>query len=224
MDWKVLAPLIGAIAPTAGSILGGLIPFPGGSMIGQKFGEIIARQFGATTPEEAAKAITTTAEANRDLALAKINAATAEARAQIDGFVAYEKAVLEAVQVGLKETGQTMRLELAPENRHFFYVGWRPAIGWTFVAFAIAFGSMLTVAASGAAFSDNARPLEILTEAWPIFLAYFGTLALMVGVYIPSRTAEKRVGVDTSAKKEPVPPPVVKPPAKPPLRAPEPRT
>jgi hypothetical protein len=69
----------------------------------------------------------------------------------------------ESIREGLRQTGQTMRLELAPENRHWFFTGWRPAIGWTFVLFAISFGSMLTLAAAGAALSDNARPLQILT-------------------------------------------------------------
>lgn len=229
MDWKSLGPIIGAVAPVAGSILGGLIPFPGGSLIGEQFGKIIARQFGvAPTAEAVAGAV---AGSPNEVVLAKIAAATEEAKAQIVGFTEMEKAAQESVRAGLLQTGQTMRLELDPERRHWFYTGWRPAIGWTFVIFAISFGAMLTLAAAGAALSDNARPLEILSSAWPIFLAYFGTLGLMVGVYIPSRSMEKKAMVDTSSAKSapPQPPSPLKPPSppappKPPLPLREPRT
>lgn len=221
MDWKSLAPLIGALAPTAGKIIGGFLPIPFASVIGEQFGNVIARQFGTTTPAATAEAIRSDPEA-----VAKINAAMEIGKAQINGFVEAEKAALDAVKVGLEQTGQTMRLELAPENRHWFYTGWRPAIGWVFVLFSISFGSMLTLAAAGAALSDNARPLQILTDAWPIFLAYFGTLGLMVGVYIPSRSLDKAKFVDTSTvPAKPAPPaPAPKPVPKPVLPIREPRT
>jgi hypothetical protein len=181
----------------AGSILGGLIPFPGGSLIGQKFGEIIAKQFGlpaTATPAQVSGAIV---NAGEETARAKIDAAVEQARIEVDGFVEYEKAILHATEVGLAQTGETMRAEIGHES--LFFTGWRPAIGWVFVLFALSFGVMLTGAAAGAAFFSNASPLKILTDAWPIFLAYFGTLGLMVGVYIPSRSAEKKTAIENAA-------------------------
>jgi hypothetical protein len=46
MDWKDVAKVVAPFAPTLGGFLGGFIPFPGGAMIGQALGNIIARQFG----------------------------------------------------------------------------------------------------------------------------------------------------------------------------------
>lgn len=204
MDWSAVVPVVASLAPMAGSILGGLIPFPGASMIGQKFGEVIAKQFGLpanATPSSVRDAI---AAAGEETARAKIAAAVEQARAEIAGFVAIEQAYLHAVETGIAQTGETMRAELA--HQHWFFTGWRPAIGWIFVLFALSFGVMLSVSAAAAAFFSNARPLEILTNAWPIFLAYFGVLGLMVGVYIPSRSTEKKAAIETAAKPVTVPP------------------
>lgn len=191
MDWKDIARVVAPLAPTAGSILGGLIPFPGGSFIGQKFGEIIAAQFGVQpTPQAVSEAI---ASATEETARAKINAAVEQARIQVQGFVDIERAYLHLAEVGLTQTGQTMRAEL--EHQHWYFTGWRPACGWVFVANAIAFGVMLLLAACRAQLGDPA-PLKILTEAWPIFAAYFGTLAAMVGVYVTCRSQEKKAATE----------------------------
>lgn len=196
MNWSSVVPVVASLAPMAGSILGGLIPFPGASIIGQKFGEIIAKQFGlpaTATPSQVSDAIVSAGE---ETARAKINAAVEQARIEIDGFVEIEKAYLHAVEVGVTQTGETMRAELGHES--LFFTGWRPAIGWVFVLFALSFGAMLTVAAAAAAFFSNASPLKILTDAWPIFATYFGVLGLMVGVYIPSRSAEKKAAMENA--------------------------
>jgi hypothetical protein len=195
MNWTDVAKIIAPILPEAGSILGGLIPFPGGSLIGEEFGKIIAAQFGvAPTPDAVAAAVNTNPN---EVVLAKINQAIELARIQIDGFSDLEKAYLHTVETGLSQTGDTMRADIGHES--LFFTGWRPAIGWVFVFEAVCFGLMLTVAAGAAAFFNNSRPLEIITNAWPIFLAYFGTLGLMVGVYIPSRTAEKKAAIANNA-------------------------
>jgi hypothetical protein len=197
MDWSAVVPVVASLAPMAGSILGGLIPFPGASLIGQKFGEIIARQFGlpaTATPSQVNDAIVSAGE---ETARAKINAAVEQARIEVDGFVEIEKAILHATEVGLSQTGETMRAEIGHES--LFFVGWRPAIGWVFVLFAFSFGAMLTVAAAAAAFFSNKAPIQILADAWPIFLLYFSTLGLVVGVYIPSRSAEKKSAIESGS-------------------------
>lgn len=219
MDWKDVGKLIAPLAPMAGSILGGLIPFPGGSIIGQKLGEMIAGAFGvAPTPAAVSEAV---ANSTEETARVKINAAVAQARAEIEGFVEVEEAYLHAVEVGLAQTGETMRLELRPENRHWFFTGWRPASGWVFVVYATAFGAILMLAGVMSAFFGKPEALDRLSNAWPIYAAYFGTLAAMVGVYVVARTADKVSGVDTTAAKPatPKPPP---PPAKPVLSTPKP--
>lgn len=200
MDWSTVGKLIGPLAPAAGSILGGLIPFPGASLIGQKLGELIAGQFGVPpTPQAVSEAIATAGE---ETARAKINAAVEQARIQVDGYVDIEKAYQHTIEVGLIETGATMRAEL--DRQHWFFTGWRPAAGWIFDISALVFGAMLSVAAAQAAFWNNPTPLKILTDAWPIFLAYLGTLALMVGVYIVGRTQEKVASASTPVAAPPV--------------------
>src|SRR4051794_5654357 len=125
MDWSTVVPVVASLAPMAGSILGGLIPFPGASLIGQKFGEIIARQFGlpaTATPSQVSDAIV---NAGEETARAKINGGVEQARIEIDGFIENEKAYLHTVEVGIAQTGETMRAEIGHES--LFFTGWRPA-------------------------------------------------------------------------------------------------
>lgn len=195
MDWKVVGTLLATTAPMAGKILGGLIPFPGGSLIGEQFGKIIARQFGvAETPAAVAGAIS--ANPN-EVVLAKINQAIEIARVEVAGFVDIEKAYLHTVEVSLTQVGATMRAEIGHE--HWFFNGWRPAAGWVFVLYAAVFGAILMVAAVASAFFDKTQALDRLTAAWPIFAAYFATLAAMVGVYIIGRSQEKGRAIENNA-------------------------
>lgn len=203
MDWSAVVPVVASLAPMAGSILGGLIPFPGASLIGQKFGEVLAKQFGLPANATAGQLNSAIVAAGEETARAKINAALEQSRAEIAGFVEVEKAYLKTVETGVIQVNETMRAEIGHE--HWFFTGWRPAIGWIFVLFAMSFGTMLTVAAAAAAFYSNNRPLEILSNSWPIFLVYYSTLGLMVGVYIPSRSMEKKAVIETKQ-----PPPKVK--------------
>lgn len=211
MDWKTIAPLVGSIAPLAGSILGGLIPFPGGSLIGEKFGRIIAGQLGVQPTPEAVneKLATATEETKR----AVITAAVDKARVEVDGFVAYERAVLEAQVKNLSDVNATMRAEAtAPES--LFYRGWRPAFGWAFVAIWSVFGLALTYVTLRAAWL-SANPLQTLQDAWPLFASYFGPGAAVLGVLIPSRSIEKKAAIENAAPMPNAVPPKVVPPAKP---------
>lgn len=187
MDWTTIAPLVAGFAPTLGGFLGGLIPFPGGAFIGQKLGEIIASQFGVpATPQDVANAIKSNPDA---IVIAKLNAATEQARIEVEGFRVAEEEYTKRVIASLEQTGLTMRAEIGRE--HWFFQGWRPACGWIMVVEASGFGIMLLYAAALAAFWNNPLPLKTLGDAWPIFLAYFGALGLVVGVYVFARTAEK---------------------------------
>jgi hypothetical protein len=225
MDWVAVGKLIAPLAPVAGSILGGLIPVPGGSVIGQKFGEAIARAFGVDpTPKAVSDAV---AAAGEETARAKINAALEQCRAEISGFVELERLHTQAVIASLTQTNETMRVEVRPENRHWFYTGWRPTAGWLFNLFATVFGVLLAWA-SVVAILGNAKPLDVLHNAWPLYAAFLGALALIVGVYMSGRSFEKGKAIEQGAPvviKPPViipevkPPPATKP-AAPPARPP----
>lgn len=199
MEWKTIAPIVGAVAPMAGSILGGLIPFPGGSLIGQKFGEIIAKQLGvAPTPQAVSEALATSTEETKRAA---IEAATEKARAEIDGFVAYERAILEAQVKNLSDVNATMRAEadIAPERReHWFFRAWRPAFAWGVLAVYVPFGLVLSFVAARAAYLSP-DPLKSLNDAWPLLVGYFGVGLAVVGVLIPSRSIEKKAAIENAA-------------------------
>lgn len=188
MDWKEVGTLIAPLAPVAGSILGGFLPIPGGSVIGQKFGELIAGAFGvAPTPQAVSDAI---AKSNNDVVIANINAALSQARAQIDGFVEYEKAVQATIQKSIEQVNQTMRVEVLPENRHPFYTGWRPMAGWILDWYMGCFGILL-LWATIVTLRSSPDPLKAMSDAWPIYGSYIGALGLIVGVAIIGRSQEK---------------------------------
>lgn len=105
MDWSALTPLIAGAAPTIGGLLGGLIPFPGGAILGQVAGKVLAEALGVPpTPEAVKEAIETrdTAEVQSRLSEAEVRM-----RTEVERF----KAQLEDVQdargttVKLAETG-----------------------------------------------------------------------------------------------------------------------
>lgn len=195
MNWIDVAKLIAPIAPALGGLLGGFIPVPGGAIAGQALGNVIAQALGVpATPTAVAGAVTTMEER---VLIAKLNAATEEARAKWPAFAEAEKAYYDA-QARIAETvNVTMRAELASQQ-HWFYTGWRPAAGWIFDFFSVAFGLILTWAAIRAMFGDPTS-LKVLSDAWPIFAAYLGVLAAMVGVYIIGRSQEKTKAIEVAA-------------------------
>lgn len=201
MDWKDIAPIVGAVAPTAGKILGGLIPFPGGSLIGEQFGRIIAQTLGVPADPAAVK---TALEADTNKAIAVINSATERARIEVDGFVRYEEAVQKTIQTSIEQTNQTMRVELLPENRHWFFTGWRPAAGWTLVVFMSGLGVMI-LWATVIAIGGKDAALKTMTDAWPLYVSYIAALAALVGVYVIGRSQEKAKAIEVAAP-TPVPP------------------
>jgi len=92
MDWSAVSQLVGQMAPTLGGLLGGLIPFPGGAILGQIAGKVIAENLGvAPTPDAVSTAITT---GDPEVVKAKL----AQAEAQINAEVEKYKAQLGDVQ------------------------------------------------------------------------------------------------------------------------------
>ena len=195
MDWLGVAKLIAPLAPALGGILGGFIPIPGGALAGQALGNVIAQALGVpATPVAVAGAATTMEER---ILIAKLNAATEEARAKWPAFAQAEEAYYAAQAKIAESVNITMRAELAPETRHWFFTGWRPAAGWIFDIFASVFGVILTWAAFRAMTGDAAA-LKALADAWPIFAAHLGFLAAMVGMYVIGRSQEKAKAIETA--------------------------
>ena len=112
MDWSALSPLIASAAPTLGSLLGGLIPFPGGAVLGEVAGKVLAQALGVPpTPEAVSNAIT---NANP----AAVSAALSEAEARITAEVEKHKAdlasVADARAVNLKLYEAGSKISYAP--------------------------------------------------------------------------------------------------------------
>lgn len=100
MDWSVIGGLVGQAAPTIGSLLGGLIPFPGGAILGQVAGKIVAEALGVPpTPEAVHTAIT-----NGDPAVvnAALSAADTKMQAEVEKFKASLADVQDARETTVK--------------------------------------------------------------------------------------------------------------------------
>jgi len=208
-EWKDVGQVIAPMAPTIGGLLGGFIPFPGGALAGQALGSIIAKQFGVEpTPEAVKNAIQNNPN---EVVLAKLHAATEEAKAQWPAIAEIEIAHTKLQAAALGAVNETMRVELA--HQHWFFTGWRPACGWVFVFANIAFGVLLAYATLKAVNGDD-KALVVITNAWPIYTAYFGILAAMVGVYVVGRSNEKAALNKAAEVVPPAPTVPVKPPAK----------
>lgn len=150
-------------------------------------------------------AITGIGRAISDAKVAAINAATEQERikslervkaleAERDKLIAEINAQAQVLTASVTEVNETMRLEMLPENRHWFYTGWRPAAGWTFDIYANVFGILL-VAATLMVITGNPEPLREVAAAWPVYAAYFTMLLLVVGASVVARSADKRAGV-----------------------------
>lgn len=112
MDWNAVGALVGPMAPTIGGLLGGLIPFPGGAILGKVAGQVVAEALGvAPTPTAVATAIQTGDPAT-------VQAALTEAEARMNTEVEKFKAQLEDVQdaraTGLEYAKQNSRIQWAP--------------------------------------------------------------------------------------------------------------
>lgn len=150
--------------------------------------------------------ISTLTKGIADAKIASINAATEKDRiaadervkalqAERDVQIAQLQAQTAVMQTALAQINETMREEIKPENRHWFYTGWRPASGWVFVFIAAMFGACLIYAT----ILDGSM-LKRVDEAWKIYSAYFAVLAAMVGVYVVARSTDKANGVSTSTR------------------------
>lgn len=92
MDWSSVGGLVAQAAPTIGSLLGGLIPFPGGAILGEMAGKVLAEALGVPpTPQAVSNAIQT-----GDPAV--IQAKLSEAESRMNAEVEKHKADLADVQ------------------------------------------------------------------------------------------------------------------------------
>lgn len=82
MDWSALVPLVASAAPTIGGLLGGLIPFPGGAILGQVAGKVLAEALGVPATPEAVKGAIDTGDPS--IIQAKLSEAESKMQAEVE--------------------------------------------------------------------------------------------------------------------------------------------
>lgn len=112
MDWSAVGSLIGPMAPTIGSILGGFIPFPGGAVLGSLAGKMVASALGVPpTPEAVHDAVTT---GDPDVIKAKLASADVEMNAEVEKHKADLADVADARSTNLELMKAGSKISYAP--------------------------------------------------------------------------------------------------------------
>lgn len=109
MDWSAISSIVATSAPTIGGLLGGLIPFPGGAILGQVAGKVLAEALGVPPTPQAVSTALTTGDPN-DIQ-AKLVAADNKMNAEVEKFKAQLADVQDAraTQVKLVQAGSSIQ-------------------------------------------------------------------------------------------------------------------
>lgn len=112
MDWSAVGQLIAQTAPTLGGLLGGMIPFPGGAILGQIAGKVIAENLGVPPTPDAVNAAITTGDPA--VVQAKLAQAEAEINAEVEKYKAQLADVQDARRTNLGYANVGSRIQWAP--------------------------------------------------------------------------------------------------------------
>lgn len=184
MDWTQVGKLIVPMAPTIGSILGGLIPIPGGSLIGQEAGSILAQALGVNNdPASVAGAIT--GDPN---AAAKIQAAESEAAAKWSALAQIAQAQFQSNASQAESVNATMRSELAAGQKWY---AWRNLYGYSvgFEATATSWVILYAILFDPKIFAEVSSSLSF-------FLSWYGMRFGLLG-YIHNQSTQEKVAAVT---------------------------
>lgn len=189
MDWgdfgKIIGPILINNAPTIGGIIGGFIPIPGGSIIMQEVGSILANQFGTQPGDKdgLAKAIL-----NDPNAAAKITAAETEAAAKWPALAEIAKANAESNAKQSKEINATMRAETAKGQPWW---AWRNLYGYS-VAFECTATSWIILYA----IIIDPTKFKAVSDSMSFFLSWYGLRMGLLG-YIHNQATQEKVAAVT---------------------------
>lgn len=188
IDWsdlgKTVGPILANNAPTIGGILGGLIPIPGGSLIGQEAGQLLANAFGTQNdPTAIANAIQ-----NDPNAAAKITAAETEATAKWPALAQMAQAIAQANSTEAESINATMRQELAAGQKWY---AWRNVYGYSVGLETSTFSLIL---AYGIVFSP---PVMQNIQASFSFLITWYTLRFGLLGYIHNQATQEKIAAAT---------------------------
>lgn len=184
MDWKAVGELVGPMAPTIGSLIGGFIPIPGGSLIGETAGKLLASALGVdATPEAVGNAI-----ANDPNAAAKISAAESEAAAKWPALAEIAKARFAANATEAESINATMRQELAQGQAWW---SWRNLYGYSVGIEATATSWVILYA-----LVFNAAIYKNVADSLSFFLSWYGMRFGLLG-YIHNGASNEKIAAVT---------------------------
>lgn len=191
MDWKdIVGPVMQSAAPTIGSILGGLIPFPGGSLIGEELGRLVAKQFGVDpTPEAVNTAIQNTPS---DIAAAKLQAAEAEAIAKWPALAQIAQAEGADRTAQSQTINATMQAEVAKGQPWW---AWRNLWGYSVTVEGAAVGCIVLYDLA----SGDFKAVNVFLSASSFFYTWYGMRIGVLGYIFRGASNEKIAAVTGEA-------------------------
>lgn len=209
MDWKAIAGLIAPFAPTAGRFLGGLVPFPGASIVGGLLGDAIAAALGVeATPEAVGKAIETMPP---DQLQARLDAVEGEAKAKYDAMARIAEAEAQERTAQSQAINETIRAEAA---QGVSWWHWRHLLGYVPVLIGVEVASLLPLFLAGKITpTDMVAVIGAITPFLTIVSALLGYVAqdttklkatAITGEHAPSMTDNLVKVVKSAVGKPPV--------------------
>lgn len=189
MNWQDIAgPLASIGAPTLGKILGGLIPIPGGAILGEWAGNAVAEALNVpATPEAVSTAIARDPNAAAT-AVAKVEAeASAKWQAQAD--IAKSQAEVGKAQV--EQVNETIRAEASKPDG--WWGSWRTVLAYELAIECPAWAGLImySVALDKAGVSD-------LINASGLIMAWWGARFGVLGVHVWTGSNERQVAMTGS--------------------------
>lgn len=187
MDWKdIVGPLVQTAAPTIGGLLGGLIPMPGGSLIGEELGKIIAGQFGV----EATPAAVNSAIQNlpSDVATAKLQDAESEALAKWPALAQIAQAEASDRTAQSQAINATMTAEVAKGQPWY---AWRNIWGYSVTIECAAVGCIIIEAL----FTGDPKGVNLFLSASSFFYTWYGMRIGVLGYIFRGASNEKIAAV-----------------------------
>lgn len=186
-DWgSIVGPLLKSAAPTLGSLLGGFIPIPGGSLIGEEIGKIIAGQFGVdATPEAVGSAIQNSPS---DIATQKLQAAEAEALAKWPALAQIAQAEAQDRTAQSQAINATMQAEVAKGQPWF---AWRNLWGYSVMAECSAVGSIILYNLA----TGDFKSVNVFLSASGFFYTWYGMRIGVLGYIFRGASNEKIAAV-----------------------------
>lgn len=184
MDWKTVAQLVAPFAPTLGKVLGGLIPVPGGALLGEWAGKALAEAFGVpATPDAVSGAIQSMPASEAADRLARVEQ---EAVARWDAMARMEEARAADRTAQSQAINETIRAEATANASNVSRWHWRNTIGHLVVLYGLQQISLLFVAAF---FPKVLAPTDfvLLVNATVVFT---GGLFALLG-YVASDTTDR---------------------------------